>query len=487
MATERIDGRAYGRDNVRFRFPPRSIEPRFQGIRRLFAKPGEWLAKRRGAPVEEGGALAGANATGNGVVAQPAGTGALIAVDWRALVFPTRRNILLLLIGAFLYGTTAWMSSGITIADALDLRPAVAAPIFFGFAFGPLVGFFTGALGNSLGDTLAQQGPLTYFTYHLGNGVMGLVPGLYALIHRRYRTLPEQIVAVIVTVLSIYAAMFVGVYGEVLFQGGDAKSAFGNVISYATTNLTALSVVPLLLFNYERLDLRNRDWLKSGLVRRISAAILLSAAIPVLLLGIFLRQTNSNLNEITALAIPVAAELKALRGSSAPANQPSVQASASQSTPDAPPAKEDQLKQRAEAQSNLNLGIKMLFIVISTFALSVSNAALVALSISRPLLRLSAAAAAMEARRFTPEMARDIGATVGNDEVSQLSRLFGTMAAQIIERERSLQQEVQSLRDEIDMAKRRREAGLEPENEYFRALQARVQEIRERKRVAVGA
>ena len=38
------------------------------------------------------------------------------------------------------------------------LRPAIAIPMFFGYAFGPVVGFFTGAVGNMFGDALTGFG-----------------------------------------------------------------------------------------------------------------------------------------------------------------------------------------------------------------------------------------------------------------------------------------------------------------------------------------
>jgi uncharacterized membrane protein len=52
----------------------------------------------------------------------------------------------------------------------------VAIPIFFGFAFGPAVGFFAGAFGNILGDALTGWG--VFPIWDVGNGLIGLVPGL---------------------------------------------------------------------------------------------------------------------------------------------------------------------------------------------------------------------------------------------------------------------------------------------------------------------
>jgi energy-coupling factor transport system substrate-specific component len=48
--------------------------------------------------------------------------------------------------------------------------------IFFGAAFGPWVGLIAGLLGNTLGDALTGWG--LYWNWSVGNGLMGLIPGL---------------------------------------------------------------------------------------------------------------------------------------------------------------------------------------------------------------------------------------------------------------------------------------------------------------------
>jgi hypothetical protein len=58
----------------------------------------------------------------------------------------------------------------------LELRPAVCVPILFGYAFGPVVGFFTGAVGSLLGDFVAGWG--VFPTWAISGGLMGMVPGM---------------------------------------------------------------------------------------------------------------------------------------------------------------------------------------------------------------------------------------------------------------------------------------------------------------------
>jgi uncharacterized membrane protein len=88
------------------------------------------------------------------------------------------RDVVMMAIGAGLYGVLSWVFNIVPVPSVslVSLRPVVAIPIFFGFAFGPAVGFFTGAFGNVLGDALTGWG--VFPVWDIGNGLIGLVPGL---------------------------------------------------------------------------------------------------------------------------------------------------------------------------------------------------------------------------------------------------------------------------------------------------------------------
>ena len=88
------------------------------------------------------------------------------------------REVVYMALGAALYGVLSWIFNTVPVPSVslVSLRPTVVIPIFFGFAFGPVVGFFTGFVGNILGDALTGWG--VFPTWDIGNGLMGLVPGL---------------------------------------------------------------------------------------------------------------------------------------------------------------------------------------------------------------------------------------------------------------------------------------------------------------------
>lgn len=90
------------------------------------------------------------------------------------------REVVYMAIGAALYAVLSFLFNGTVFAvpsvSQVALRPAVAIPMFFGYAFGPSVGFFTGAVGNMFGDALTGFGLSPQWS--IGNGLIGMVAGM---------------------------------------------------------------------------------------------------------------------------------------------------------------------------------------------------------------------------------------------------------------------------------------------------------------------
>jgi uncharacterized membrane protein len=90
------------------------------------------------------------------------------------------RQVVWMAIGAALYAVFSFLFNGtVFVVPSLSqvaLRPAIAIPMFFGYAFGPVVGFFTGAIGNTFGDALTGFG--LFPQWSIGNGMVGLIAGL---------------------------------------------------------------------------------------------------------------------------------------------------------------------------------------------------------------------------------------------------------------------------------------------------------------------
>ena len=120
------------------------------------------------------------------------------------------REVVYMAIGAALYAILSYLFNGTVFAvpsvSQVALRPAIAIPMFFGYTFGPVVGFFTGAVGNMFGDALTGFGLSPQWS--IGNGLVGLIAGLAMLSTDKKKGLNNVlivggVVAVIATVIFL--------------------------------------------------------------------------------------------------------------------------------------------------------------------------------------------------------------------------------------------------------------------------------------------
>jgi energy-coupling factor transport system substrate-specific component len=350
-------------------------------------------------------------------------------------------------LGVALYAGISWLTNvfPMSAAQSVDIRPGVVVPIFFGLAWGPVVGFVTGMAGNFLGDLVSGrmvyppdpstgnalrdfvQG--TVLNWQFGNGLMGLIPGLALLSARRYPGLRGQARALLFTFAGVIVGMGFAAFTDIplglIEPGPSLTDSFMPVVRVNLIN--AVVLVPILLFNYERFDLSSTDWLHSGLMRRLLLAILISAALPVALLGLFLTQ----------------------------------QAGGVKSDP-------------------TELTVKIVATVMVTMLFTIANAGLLAQSISRPLLRLTRAAQVMESGQLSGDEAASLEQMEGADEIGRLGQVFGRMAQEVIVREERLRRQVEQLRIEIDESKKTKQVEEITETDYFQTLRLKAREFREK-------
>lgn len=167
-------------------------------------------------------------------------------------VFGTR-EVVYAAIGAALYAILAVATNFIQIPSAgnVSFRPAVAIPMFFGIAFGPLVGFITGFLGNIISDMISGYG--FWFWWDLGNGIMGLIPGLMAFSFTSFRAQATIIKAEIYVIIGVLVGMAVASLSEMWVSGADMNTVIvGNFVPSIIPNLiNGLILVPILMIAYD--------------------------------------------------------------------------------------------------------------------------------------------------------------------------------------------------------------------------------------------
>lgn len=119
------------------------------------------------------------------------------------------RHIGVMALGAALYALTAYVFE--TLLDLsigqLVIRPQVCLPILLGYAFGPVVGFFSGSVGSLLGDFVTGWG--VFPAWHIGSGLTGLIPGLAAVLTNGEHEPPPISTLVIATIAITASIIFV--------------------------------------------------------------------------------------------------------------------------------------------------------------------------------------------------------------------------------------------------------------------------------------
>ncbi len=120
------------------------------------------------------------------------------------------RHVSIMAIGAALYAGLAYVFDArldLSVGQ-VAIRPMICIPILFGYAFGPVVGFFTGAVGGLLGDVFTAFG--VFPAWVIGSGLSGMVPGLTTLLAQdrhnlRYlSTLVILLVAIAATIVFVH-------------------------------------------------------------------------------------------------------------------------------------------------------------------------------------------------------------------------------------------------------------------------------------------
>jgi hypothetical protein len=101
------------------------------------------------------------------------------------------RQVVYMAIGAALYAILSYLFNGtvfvVPSVSQVSLRPAIVIPMFFGYAFGPAVGLFTGAVGNMFGDALTGFGLSPQWS--VGNGLVGMISGMVWLFSDKKKSL----------------------------------------------------------------------------------------------------------------------------------------------------------------------------------------------------------------------------------------------------------------------------------------------------------
>jgi energy-coupling factor transport system substrate-specific component len=178
-----------------------------------------------------------------------------LKMDRSTLWEVSSRTIVYAAIGAALYGVLGLFSFLLPGTQNVTVRPAFALVTFFGYGFGPIVGLFTGFVGNAIIDQIQGSGFLTYWNWSLANGLAGLVAGLAPLYLGSMMTGPISRRALGGAIAGAVASVvgFLFVFSDI-WVGGSSFNAIvtGSYIPVVVADvIAAVILTPILVYAWE--------------------------------------------------------------------------------------------------------------------------------------------------------------------------------------------------------------------------------------------
>ena len=173
------------------------------------------------------------------------------SIGWMTLAYAA--------VGVALYAVANWTTFEIRIPGTEDVsvRPQFGLVTFFGFAFGPIVGFLVGFVGNVIGDQLSGTGAFSAWPWSLSNGATGLLAGLASLMFADGRMAGRSRAFLAATAGVIATALGFGlIWIELVTQpelGAEYILTREYVPTVVANSIVAAIITPLLVLGWEPL------------------------------------------------------------------------------------------------------------------------------------------------------------------------------------------------------------------------------------------
>ncbi len=325
---------------------------------------------------------------------------------------------------ACLYGFLNLLSNTFVLpaAPVIALRPQIAIPMTVGIIFGPAAGFLTGCLGNILGDALSGYGIMTFWNWHIANGLMGFVPGLI-----RYLKVQD-----ICTVWD-FAILQIAVVGASAFAVGAAV------------------VLDICCIHVMKFPESVNSWILPAFITDAVNGFVL---VPLLLLA--LRRVVVTLEIRTILMVSFLLVAAILSTSMA----------ITWSVWDI------LISKAAMIDTFYFAGILSVVLLSAGFTAAVFFVRRITL----PIKGLTRTAQSVEKGNYDTEPLDSLSQR--SDELGHLSKVFQHMIEEVHGREEKLQRQVEELQIEIDRKQQARDVAEIVDSDYFQHLRKKVKEFR---------
>ena len=158
------------------------------------------------------------------------------------------RTIVYAAVGAALYAVLGLFNFVVPGTQNVYVRPAYALVPFFGYFFGPIVGFFTGFVGNVAIDQITGYGAFTAWNWSLANGFAGLLAGVIPVMIGRRLAGSNQLLMVAITAALATVIGFAFVFTDIWVFGTAPEAALtGSYVPVVIANvLSSVILAPIL-------------------------------------------------------------------------------------------------------------------------------------------------------------------------------------------------------------------------------------------------
>ncbi|HOO84067.1 MAG TPA: ECF transporter S component [Prolixibacteraceae bacterium] len=338
---------------------------------------------------------------------------------------------------AFLnYLLRSWVIPG---AEFITFRPQLLIPVLAGLVVSPWAGGFIALVGNVFGDLLLGYN-FSFWHWSIANFFIGFIPGIIRFAGVKTITNVNHFIKLIILIFVANAmALFLGMTAQVLIEGKNALMPTLNTFFLpaliSNTYLLMLLLPPCLIpLKFLKLNIETRS-----MFLFISIGLLV-LTLSVLLFSILNHRLTTQLE----------------------------QANFSQT---------QQIQTHFVEQSFRAVGVLMLLIIIVSTGIGYSFSKKYML----PISLLAKAANNLKLGKWSSTDKVELKGK-GSTEIENLTELFNNMAGEVIKREQKMNDEIRTLKLQIDKKQEEKQVNEITETAFFKHLEQRSKAIREQRK-----
>ncbi len=156
------------------------------------------------------------------------------------------KSVVIIAIGAALYGIGGLPIFGVPIFAETTLKPAMAILAIFAALYGPIVGFLIGFLGHWITDLFAGWG--VWMTWVLGSGIVGIVIGFFPKLTKEkieeglFGT-REIVIFIVLAFIGNFVGYSISAFLDYVLYAEPASKVIAQQLIISSTNTVLIAII----------------------------------------------------------------------------------------------------------------------------------------------------------------------------------------------------------------------------------------------------